>query len=197
MRIGIFGGCFNPPHKMHKNIALELINNNYLDKIIYVPTGNIYNKKDLVSDIDRYNMLKIVCESNDNLEVSDYEFKTNLTYTYQTLNYFKSIYPKDDIYFICGADNLNQIETWREYKYILENYKFIVINRNAINLDNLVNKYENYKGNIVIANIKTGELSSTDIRDNLNNSNTKEILNYIDLEVYKYIKEKGLYSNPR
>lgn len=197
MRIGIFGGCFNPPHKMHKNIALELINNNYLDKIIYVPTGNKYNKKDLVNDIDRYNMLKIMCENNVSLEVSDYEFKTNLTYTYQTLNYFKSIYPNDDIYFICGADNLNQIETWREYKYILENYKFIVINRNEIDLDNLVNKYENYKGNIVIANIKTGELSSTDIRDNLNNLNTKEVLNYIDLEVYKYIKENGLYSNPR
>ncbi len=197
MRIGIFGGCFNPPHKMHKNIALELINNNYLDKIIYVPTGNKYNKKDLVNDIDRYNMLKIMCENNVSLEVSDYEFKTDLTYTYQTLNYFKSIYPNDDIYFICGADNLNQIETWREYKYILENYKFIVINRNEIDLDNLVNKYENYKGNIVIANIKTGELSSTDIRDNLNNLNTKEVLNYIDLEVYKYIKEKGLYSNPR
>ena len=197
MRIGIFGGCFNPPHKMHKNIALELIDNDYLDKIIYVPTGNKYNKKDLVSDIDRYNMLKIMCENNVSLEVSDYEFKTELTYTYQTLNYFKSIYPNDDIYFICGADNLNQIESWREYKYILENYKFIVINRNEIDLDSLVNKYENNKGNIVIANIKTGELSSTDIRDNLNNLNTKQVINYIDLEVYKYIKENGLYSNPR
>ena len=197
MRIGIFGGCFNPPHNMHKNIAVELINNDYLDKVIYVPTGNKYNKKDLVSDIDRYNMLKIMCRNNVNLDVSDYEFKTDLTYTYQTLNYFKSIYPNDQIYFICGADNLKQLDTWREYKYILENYKFIVINRNEIDLNNLVNKYENYNGNIVIANIKTGELSSTNIRDNIDNLNTNEILNYIDLEVYKYIKENRLYNNLR
>ena len=46
MRIGIFGGSFNPPHKKHKNIAIELIQKNYIDKIIYVPTGNKYNKKD-------------------------------------------------------------------------------------------------------------------------------------------------------
>ena len=45
MKIGIFGGSFNPPHNMHKNIALDLIKNKYLDKVIYVPTGNKYNKK--------------------------------------------------------------------------------------------------------------------------------------------------------
>ena len=40
MKIGIFGGSFNPPHVMHKNIALNLIKNKYLDKVIYVPTGD-------------------------------------------------------------------------------------------------------------------------------------------------------------
>ena len=44
MRIGIFGGSFNPPHMMHKNIALELLKMDYLDKVIYVPTGGLYNK---------------------------------------------------------------------------------------------------------------------------------------------------------
>ena len=44
MKIGIFGGSFNPPHNMHKNIALELIEHGYLDKVIYVPTGDSYEK---------------------------------------------------------------------------------------------------------------------------------------------------------
>ena len=42
MKIGIFGGCFNPPHNMHKKIATKLINNGYLDNIIFIPTGNNY-----------------------------------------------------------------------------------------------------------------------------------------------------------
>ena len=79
MKIGIFGGSFNPPHKMHKNIALNLIKNKYLDKVIYVPTGNKYNKKDLIDAMDRYNMLKIMIEGYKNLELSNYEIKNTLT----------------------------------------------------------------------------------------------------------------------
>ena len=45
MKIGIFGGSFNPPHKMHKKIALDLIKRGYVEKVVYVPTGNKYNKK--------------------------------------------------------------------------------------------------------------------------------------------------------
>lgn len=95
MKIGIFGGCFNPPHNMHKKIALDLINNNYLDKVIYVPTGNRYNKKDLIDVKYRIEMLKLMCMDNNNLEGSDFELKNNLVYTYQTLDYFKMEYPDD------------------------------------------------------------------------------------------------------
>ena len=100
MKIGIFGGCFNPPHKMHKSIALELIMNHYLDKVIYVPTGNKYNKTSLIDAKHRYNMLKLMTDDNTTLDVSDYELKNTLTYTYQTLDYFKDKYKKDEIYFI-------------------------------------------------------------------------------------------------
>ena len=58
MKIGIFGGSFNPPHNMHLGIALELIKDKYLDKVIYVPTGDNYNKIGLISFKDRLNMLK-------------------------------------------------------------------------------------------------------------------------------------------
>lgn len=45
MKIGVFGGCFNPPHKMHKNIAIKLVECGYLDKVIFVSIGNDYQKK--------------------------------------------------------------------------------------------------------------------------------------------------------
>ena len=76
MKIGIFGGSFNPPHKMHLNIIEELLNTNILDKIIIVPTGLHYSyKNNLISNEHRYNMLKIMTKHNNKIEVSDFEFK--------------------------------------------------------------------------------------------------------------------------
>ena len=90
LKIGIFGGCFNPPHKMHENIAKELIEKNELDKIVFVPTGNSYNKKGLVDIQKRVDMLNLIFEENQNILVSDISSNENYTYTYQVLDYFKS-----------------------------------------------------------------------------------------------------------
>lgn len=188
MRIGIFGGCFNPPHNVHKNICLQLIEKNYLDKVIFVPTESSYNKNDLVSFKDRYNMLKIMIDKNKNLEVSNIA-ELGYIYTYQLLRYYKEKYPKDIIYFICGSDNLGEINTWKNYEEILKDNKLIVIQRNN-DIINLLNEYMFYKENIVIANIKENNLSSTFIRKNIDNISNK----YIDDKVYDYIKENKLYK---
>ena len=193
MRIGIFGGSFNPPHKMHKNIALNLIKNNYLDKVIYVPTGNKYNKNNLIDSIHRYNMIKLMISDVNNLEVSDYELKNTLTYTYQTLNNFKEKYPNDEIYFVCGSDNLKEITTWKNYEYILNNFKILVIKRNDDNLKEIFKKI-NIK-NIEVANIELDSISSTVIREKITRKESKkEIINYIDLKVLIYIEVYNLYK---
>lgn len=183
LRIGIFGGCFNPPHNMHKFIGLDLIKNNYLDKVIYVPTGNKYNKKDLIDVKYRIDMLNLMCMDNNNLEVSDFELKSDLVYTYQTLDYFQKLYKKDEIYFICGSDNLKEFKTWKNYKYILNNYKLLVIIRNN---DELIKLPKD--DNIIITNIKPHRLSSTSLRTNLEESK-------LDKKVYQYIKDNKLYIN--
>lgn len=89
MKIGIFGGSFNPPHNMHENIALNLIANGYVDKVIYVPTGDNYNKKGLVSFCDRYEMVLLMTNNNPNLEISSIGNNDEYKYTYQTLDYFQ------------------------------------------------------------------------------------------------------------
>ena len=191
MKIGIFGGCFNPPHRMHKDIAINLLKNNYLDKVIYVPTGNFYQKCNLISDIDRYNMLKIMLKDVQNVEVSNYEFG-NFKYTYQTLNHFKEKYPSCDIYFICGSDNLKEIDEWKECEYILTNFKLLVIKRNDDDIKNLIIKYSQYKNNIIIANIPINNISSTFIRNKLKDENF-DYDSFIDKNVLKYIKCRKLY----
>lgn len=189
MKIGIFGGSFNPPHNMHKNIALELIEKEYLDNIIYVPTGDSYNKKGLISFNDRYNMLNLMIKNNSKLSLSDIGNQNDYSYTYQVLDYFNNT--NDDIYFICGTDNLNEFDKWKRYEYVLENYKLLVIKRNDDNLEEILKKYEKYKNNIIIANIESRVLSSTTIRNNIEK---EEIKQYLDNDVYEYIKEKKLYN---
>lgn len=192
MRIGIFGGSFNPPHKMHKNIAIFLLQNNYIDKVIYVPTGNKYNKKDLIEAKYRLKMLEIMTRNDNRMNTSNYEIKNTLTYTYQTLDYFKSIYPNDEIYFICGSDNLKEITTWKNYKYILNNYKLLVIKRNNDNLDEIIKNLDNKS--IVIIKINSEDTSSSTIRKDLKSG--KDNSN-IDEDILKYIKKEKLYISDK
>ncbi len=189
MKIGIFGGSFNPPHKMHKKIALDLIKRGYVEKVVYVPTGNKYNKKDLIDAKERLKMLKIMTKDNNNLLVSDYELKNVLTYTYQTLDHFKRIYPNDEIYFICGTDNLQEIKTWRNYEYILDNYKLLVIKRNNDNPKSIMSSL-NTK-NIIIININAKDLSSTNVRKSLKEVGYSDDL---DDEIMVYLRNRKLYN---
>lgn len=194
MRIGIFGGAFNPPHKVHRQIALDMIENNYLDKVIFVPVGNLYNKPYLESDDNRYKMIQILINGYDNLEVSDNEFG-KLTYTYQTLDTFKNKYPNDDIYFICSSDNLIEFDTWKEYKYFLTNYKAIVSSRNNDDLEEIINnKYSEYKNNIILSKLKFKDISSTEIREQLKIDRLSDFSDKLDGGVYKYIIDNDLYK---
>ena len=189
MKIGIFGGSFNPPHNMHRDIALELIDNNYLDKVIFVPTGDSYVKNGLISFNDRYNMVKLMIKDIDLFLVSDIGNNLGYQYTYQVLDYFKDIYFNDEIYFICGSDNLIEFDTWKKYQYILENYKLLVIRRNNDDIDNIVLKYYEYIDRIIITNIESNMLSSSYIRDNIDN----DISKYLDSGVYEYVRKNNLY----
>ena len=191
MKIGIFGGSFNPPHKMHKEIAIELIKKHYVDKVIFVPTGSKY-KNNLLSDKVRLNMLELMCKDTNNLEVSDFELKDDVVYTYLTLNYFKNKYKDDEIYFICGTDNLSYIDKWKRGEYILSNNKILVIKRNTDDINALLDKYKDYKDNIIVTDIKENEISSTKIREMIYNN--KRVENYLDKSVDLYIRDNNLYK---
>ena len=186
MKIDIFGGSFNPPHLAHKKIATDLINNNYVDVVIFVPTSDKYHKKNLINSYYRINMLKEMIKDCDKLFISDYEVKDELKYTYETLKYFKEKFNNDDIYFICGADNLSYIDKWKNYEEILSKYKIIVLNRDNINVDFFINKYSKFNS-IIKAPILLDSISSTMLRNSLDEK-------YLDNNVYKYIIENKLYN---
>ncbi len=196
MKIGIFGGSFNPPHQMHKKIAKELIKKGYVDKVIFVPTGIKYEyKNNLVSNDARYTMLTLMCENENDMMVSRYEFQEKPVYTYETLDHFKRKYPEDDIYFICGTDNLSYMDQWKKGDYILANYKLLIIKRKTDDIGSLLEKYKKYRNNIVITNIREQKLSSTTIRENIKNQ--KSIKRYVDKKVYQYMMRNHLYDQKK
>ncbi len=194
MKIGIFGGSFNPPHNMHINIGEELIKQSYLDKIIFVPTGIKYKyKSNLSPNENRFDMLKILTQKNKNFSVSNYEFNDNVVYTCETLDYFKNKYLKDEIFFICGADNLSYIDKWKNGEEILKNYKIIVIARNTDNLESILKKYSKYTDNILVARIPPYDLSSTEIRKLVSDGEYHLLDKYLDCDIIDYIIENNLY----
>ena len=194
MKIGIFGGSFNPPHNMHINIGEELIKQGYLDKIIFVPTGIKYKyKSNLLPNENRFDMLKILTQKNKNFSVSNYEFSENVVYTCETLDYFKNKYLNDEIYFICGADNLSYIDKWKNGEEILKNYKIIVIARNTDNLEKKKKKYSKYTDNILVARIPPYDLSSTEIRKLISDGKYHLLDKYLDCDIIDYIIENNLY----
>lgn len=193
MKKGILGGSFNPPHKMHLDIALELINKQYVDNVVFVPTGSKYKyKNNLLPDKNRLEMLQILVKKNDNLDVSDYELQSEVVYTYQTLKHFKEANKDDEIYFICGTDNLSYMDKWMNAEEILSNYKILVIKRQGEDINELLEKFKEYRENIIVADIEQRDISSTEIREKLKNK--ENVLDLLDKDVYEYIKENGLYE---
>ena len=195
MRIGFFGGCFNPPTIAHIALAKKSLIEADLDKVIFVPVGDFYKKKELISARDRYNMLKIACEGLDNIEVSDIELgiKENL----YAVNAFKLItqnYNNTEIYFIMGADNFINLMNWKDGGKLIQEYKYIVLERENINvseyIDNNLKKYKNRV--ILIKNKEYRDFSSSRFRKTVKEKKqySKEL---ISEKVIDYIKENNLF----
>ena len=189
MKIGIFGGSFNPIHLAHKKIILELLDRHYVDKMIVVPTGDEYNKKDLISAKDRMEMAKLSLKGIKNVEVSDYEVRNGKKYTYETLLHFKKKYEDDVIYFILGEDNLEEFDTWKNYEALLENYRFLVIRRKGYDEEVFLKKTKLRLDNVLFTDIVVEGVSSTKIRKKLKEG--EEVIE-IDVNVLNYIQKNKL-----
>ena len=180
---------------MHKKIAKFLIKKGYVDKVIFVPTGMKYQyKTNLISNEKRVEMLSLMIEKERKMSISKYELQPNPVYTYETLKYFKKIYSNEDIFFICGADNLSYIDKWKNGEGILKNYNLLVIKRESDEINRLLEKYEKYKSNIVVAPLKKHSISSTRIRDYLKQNNYLKARHYLPRKVYRYIRSNHLYE---
>lgn len=195
-KIGFYGGCFNPPTKAHIEMAKKAIKECDLDEVVFVPVGDSYKKQELAQGIDRYNMLKIACEGNDKLKVSDIEIRSS--HKYNAIDIFEIIsnkYKDDNRFFLMGVDNLSKMSEWKESKKLIENYNYIIFERNNVNADLIIKSnemLENNKENFeIIKNNDYKEISSTNIRESIKIGKKPEDINE---KVYKYIIDNKIYD---
>lgn len=196
--IGIMGGTFNPVHIGHLIAAQEVLNKMNMDKIIFIPTGNPphKNKDEVLSALDRYEMVKLAVRNNEEFDISDIEIKREgQTYTYDTLKELHNIYYGIQFYFIIGFDTLKEIDTWKNINAVCSLTNFIVVNRgnNSKEIsEEILIKEKKYGQKFILVEIPDIEISSTDIRDRIKNN--KSIKYLVTNEVEEYIKQKGLYK---
>lgn len=196
-KIGILGGTFNPIHLAHLYIAYEAKSQLNLDKIIFMPAGSPPHKKDkeVLEASLRYNMVCEAIKNYEDFEISDYEIhKTGYSYTYETLEKFKS--ENNELYFITGADCLMDIEKWKKPEEIFKLSKLVVFNRPGYSKKNLIiqkDKIEmKFNTSIKFLDIIDLEISSSMIRKRIEEG--KRVDFFLSKEVLNFIKENNIYN---
>lgn len=197
MKIGLYGGTFDPIHVGHLIVMENVLNFMNLDKIIILPSSNPPHKinKQKTDKKLRIEMVRLATADNDRIEVSTFEAKNDdVIYTHQTLNYFKTSYPEHEFYYIMGEDSFMTIDTWRNYKDILNDRLIVFTRSNTEPNSELVKKVEDIKKDnemIYLINNLNINISSTLIRSLVKNE--KSIKYLVTDPVYDYIKEHNLY----
>ena len=197
MRIGIYGGAFNPVHKGHLKLAEEVKTKANLDKIIIMPSGVSPHKSSnsLIESAHRLEMCALAFEGEDYI-ISDLEIRREgKSYTVDTVTELKKIYPDDELYLIMGSDMLLCFHKWYRYEDILSMVTICATTRQGdIRLDELKAYSRDVLGKeTLIIDFEPFECSSTKVRDAL--ASGDDATNLLAEKVHSYIIEKGLYTD--
>lgn len=182
MRIGVFVGSFNPVHKGHIKVANYLLDNDYVDKVIMLPTPNYWHKNNLLDVKKRVEMLKFYESEKIIIDDKNNKYK----YTYQVLLSLEKEYPNDELFLIIGSDNIEKLHLWDNIS-ILFRFKVIVLRRDKTERNEYLKEYE--KNFIYVDNFKNIHVSSSEIRM----GNYKNL----DDKVKDYIIKNRLYCEDR
>jgi nicotinate-nucleotide adenylyltransferase len=129
-RIGVMGGTFDPIHHGHLVAASEVAQSFDLDEVVFVPTGQPWQKSGVSPSEHRYLMTVIATASNPRFTVSRVDIdRAGPTYTIDTLRELRSERPEADLFFITGADALAQILSWRDHDELWDLAHFVAVSR--------------------------------------------------------------------
>jgi nicotinate-nucleotide adenylyltransferase len=131
MKIGIYGGTFNPVHYGHLRTAQEVAETMCLDRVIFVPAGETpFDKPDLAEGPHRYKMVKSAIAGNSHFMISSLETRTRgKSFTVDTISSLSGKYKKSDLFFILGIDAFLDMPLWKKPDRLVNLTNIVVISR--------------------------------------------------------------------
>ena len=189
------GGTFDPIHHGHLVAASEVAARFDLDEVVFVPTGQPWQKADrhVSSAEDRYLMTVIATASNPRFSVSRVDIdRPGMTYTVDTLRDIRAERGEDsDLYFITGADAMAQIMTWRDVDALFDLAHFVGCTRPGIELHSpVIAQLPSDK--ITLMEVPALAISSTDCRQRV--EEREPIWYLVPDGIVQYIAKRGLYQ---
>ena len=190
MKIGLYFGSFNPIHIGHLIIANHILNNEPLNEVWFIvsPQNPFKNAAGLLNEQHRLSLVKIAIEGEKRFKANNVEFKMpRPSYTIDTLIILSEKYPQHTFSIIIGSDGFQNIEKWKNYKQIINNYNIYIYKRPSFEITKPLTE------NIKLVDAPLLEISSTQIRKNIKQG--KSIRYLINDDVLKEIELKGYYSS--
>jgi nicotinate-nucleotide adenylyltransferase len=188
-KIILFGGSFDPIHNGHLMMAQKALEKFTADKVIFI-TNNVSVWKDsATSPLDKYQMVRLALEKHKKFTASKYELNRVDNYTINTVKHFKKMYPNEELFFLIGADQVNEFHHWREAKEISKLVKIIFYQRKDIKLNTA--NIENFDMQAVEG--PEIDVSSTDVRTLKKPNTPYKVLDYIQRKNLYYMKDIEKY----
>ena len=195
VKIGFFGGSFDPVHFGHLCAAQDACENHQLDQLFFVPAAQAPLKPhDAQSSAgDRLAMLRAAVKEDRRFEVSDYEVtKGGMSYTIDSVRHFRTQLPHDRLFWIIGSDQLPQLHLWKDIHELAPLIEFIFLERAG----------RPVKAGPAIPGLRLHrcaghgmEISSTELRERVGRGLPLDY--FVPHKTIVYIKENGLYRPPK
>ena len=190
MKIGIFGGSFNPVQKGHTRLANYIASSGVVDHVYMMPCYKSLYNKGLVDGWHRLQMLEIA-DRLPNVQPFYWEIKNKIEGqgTYEIMKRLEGEFQDVELYFIVGLDNSQKVKSWLNGDKIINELKFIVVPRNGVNTTDV---WFMNPPHIWLNNYEGDDISSTSVKELLKNGG--DLSNHLDKRVEDYIIANNLYK---
>ncbi|PJJ64131.1 nicotinate (nicotinamide) nucleotide adenylyltransferase [Chryseobacterium geocarposphaerae] len=194
-KVGLFFGSFNPIHIGHLILANYILENSDMNEVWFVvsPQNPFKDKKTLLNDHNRLDMVELALKNYPNIKASNVEFSLpKPSYTIDTLAYLNEKYPKYSFSLIMGEDNLKSLHKWKNADYLIKNYHIIVYPRVSEGEGEAkASAYQNHE-NISLIKAPIIEISATEIRNMIKEN--KNVRPMLPPEVFEYLDGSSFYK---
>ncbi len=196
-RIGLMGGSFNPIHIGHVNMARAALAGGYVDRVIFLPSGNPPHKRAGLEDkLDRYAMTCLAIQGEERMSVSREEIdREGVIYTVDTLTNLKAQMPDAQLFYLIGADTVHQLRTWRRVEDVIRLCAFLVMMRpgedEAATLEAMA-AWRERGAQMTLLEGRLEDVSSSEIRALLGDEQSASHL--LPQAVLQYIRTHQLYQ---